>query len=100
RTYLEETRIGTNARDRHRTACKSWNQAVDSTPEWPRQRVSIPSYVRKYAVDWQEFPSSLKRELDAYCDNLAGTNVFEERDFPPLSPGSIRTKRTRLQQFA
>ncbi len=58
-------------RDAHRKGCKVWNIAADTIEGWPQRRVKVPDYRRLYAVPWEQFPASLRADVDSYLDRLA-----------------------------
>jgi integrase len=82
-----------------RTACLQWNRAIVAIPSWPQRKLSVPSYRNTYVLPWSTFPASLKTELDAYLDQLAGKDIFTELDFRPLKPGSVKTRASQLREF-
>lgn len=83
----------------HRTACILWNKAAAEIPSWPKHPLTVPHYRRDYVKPWSMFPPSLKADVDAYLDRLAGKDIFAELDFRPLKPGSLRTRASQLHQF-
>jgi hypothetical protein len=72
----------------HRSTCMLWNRAVAAVPAWPRRAFSVPDYQKAYVLPWSTFPASLKSELDAYLDRMAGKDILAEIDFRPLRPKS------------
>jgi integrase len=83
----------------HRTACILWNKAATQISSWPKQSVTVPQYRRDYVKPWSTFPPSLKADVEAYLDRLAGKDIFAELDFRPLKPGSVQTRARQLHQF-
>jgi integrase len=88
-----------NPRSIGRTACLQWNRATAAIPSWPQQKLLVPNYRNTYVLPWSTFPASLKTELDAYLDRLAGKDIFAELDFRPLKPGSLKTRASQLREF-
>ena len=72
---LRKDALDTAPNGAHRDIAVLWNQAVVSIPSWPRQLLSVPDFRKRYILPWSEFPESLKAELDAYLDRLAGKVV-------------------------
>lgn len=97
--FLEATRLSKRFRSVHRTACLSWNRAVETVSGWPKQKVSVPNNKTDYIVPWETFPDSLRTDLEAYLNHLSGTNLLMRRAFKPLKPGSIRTRRRQMHEF-
>jgi integrase len=98
-TLLEQAVIR-EPREVHRVTCLCWNEAVATIPTWPKRSVTVPSYVRSYSLPWETFPSSLKREVDAYIERLSGRDLLAELDFRPLKPSSLKSREYQLGQFA
>lgn len=97
--YLDQTRLSRDPRETHRMACKLWNEAGVKVCMWPKTKIAVPSYRNSYVVPWTTFPVSLKMEVDAYLDHLAGKDRFAKRDFKPLRPSSVSTKSWHLHEF-
>jgi len=45
--YLKATLMERSPRDLHRLACKTWNKATESVPEWPQRSVNVPDYTNR-----------------------------------------------------
>ena len=76
-----------------------WNRLAASEKNWPKQLVTIPDNRRTFALPWTAFPPSLKADIDAYIDRLAGRDILAELDFRPLRPASMRTRRHEIQAY-
>jgi len=99
--FLEDLETGMVKKPRRirRTACLQWNCAAAAIPSWPQQKLLVPDYRNTYVLPWSVFPASLKTELDAYLDRLAGKDILAELDFRPLKPGSVKTRASQLREF-
>jgi integrase len=99
--FQEELAAGMINRPRsiRRTACKVWNSAATTVASWPKQRLSVPDNRKTYVLPWPAFPASLKVDLDAYLDRLAGKDILAELDFRPLKAGSVKTRACQLREF-
>jgi hypothetical protein len=73
-------------------SCLYWNEAVAAIPAWPRHRVTVPNYTQIYSLPWDAFPSSLKRDVDAYIEHLTGSDLLADLDFRPLRPSSLKSR--------
>lgn len=98
RACLELTELARRPKDMHRALCVAWNQAVDKVEGWPQNRVTVPSYDQSYALPWESFPESLRRDVDAYLDYLAGKDPLNG---PPnkFRPASLRNVRSSLHEY-
>ena len=86
-------------RDVQRKAAVVWNRFAGSDPNWPTQQLTVPDYRRTFALPWAAFPSTLKSDIDAYLDHLAGRDILAEIDFRPLRPASIRTRTYEIRAY-
>ncbi len=87
-------------REVHRSTCLLWNHAAETLAPWPKQRLTVPSHIRTYALPWTAFPETFWADVQSYLDRLAGKDLLAELDFRPLRPASIRTRELQLRQFA
>jgi len=94
-----ETAMVKGPRSISRAACVQWNRAIATIPSWPRQPLVVPDYRNTYVLPWPTFPASLKAELDAYLDRLAGKDILADLGFRPLKPGSVKTRANQLREF-
>ena len=82
-----------------RAACRVWNSAAAKIASWPKQQLTVPDRRRTYILPWSAFPASLKADLDAYMDRLAGKDILADLGFRPLKPGSIKTRTRQLHEY-
>lgn len=93
---MENNQVLRNARKVHRRAAQIWNELANSTPGWPNQTVTVPTYSKTYALPWESFPPSLKADVEAHLAVLSGADPLADLDVKPLKPSSIRTRRHQL----
>jgi hypothetical protein len=81
-----------------RTACLVWNAGG-----YCRRLAQAGAHGSRspetYSLPWSTFPASLKVDVDAYLDRLAGKDILTEPDLKTLKPGSVETRRNQLHQF-
>ena len=99
RDLLQDNRVS-RPKQIHRAACLAWNDCVDAVPGWPGQKVMVPNNRRDYSLDWCAFPESLRIEVDAYIEHLAGNDLLAETATHPASPVTINFRRIQLRQLA
>jgi integrase len=83
----------------HRDTAVQWNRAAATLPCWPQQRLSVADNRPTYALPWDTFPASLKRDVDAWLDWLGSTDLSIDRDFRPLRPASIKTRTRQMHEY-
>lgn len=98
-TDLSEGGLIAKPQSLHRTVSRFWNAAADAIPDWPQQRVTLPDYRNTYALPWDRFPVSLKAEIDAWLDRLAGKDILADLDFRPLRPASLRSRSRLIHEY-
>jgi integrase len=96
---LQNAGIVNKPRKVHRTTCRLWNEAAALVPLWPKTQVVVPNYRRIYARPWSTFPASLKADVDAWIDRLAGKDILAELDFNPLKPNSLKSRARLIHEF-
>jgi integrase len=96
---LENASLCESPRKTQRKAIVIWTKLARTLSGWPQQRLTIPSYSRTYRLAWDRFPQTLKADLDAYLDHLAGRDILEEIAFKPLCRASITTVRNELSVY-
>ena len=93
---LEQRSLVTEPARATRDAARFWNAAVDAHPDWPQRRLAVPDNRPYYALPWEAYPETLRRDVDAWCAWLGGDDPFVERDFNPLQPTSVATRLRQL----
>jgi integrase len=90
----------TRPKQMHRTTCITWNQAVDTIPDWPQRTLEVPERRRIYAVPLSTFPASFGADLDAFLANCAGEDLLDDDAAHPASPATIGSRRKQLLAIA
>ncbi|WP_048863477.1 hypothetical protein, partial [Acidisphaera rubrifaciens] len=76
-----------------RDTAVAWNRCAATCPDWPQRRLAIPDNRGSYSVPWSTFLPSLKADVDAWLDRLAGRDPMAELEFRPLKPASVASRR-------
>ena len=85
----------------HRRIAKTWNACAIAHASWPQRLLTIPPTVDRGVIDWNDFPLSLRAEIDTWLD---GMKVL--RRFPggtrrrPAKATTIRTRHSELKAYA
>ncbi|RKK04688.1 hypothetical protein EBE87_23045 [Pseudoroseomonas wenyumeiae] len=101
-TYLQDLEAQSLDQDPKRmqrdTAVK-WNKAAERLPDWPQQRLAVADNRNTYALPWERFPASLRDDVQAWLDWLGGADPLAERDFRPLRPTSVASRKRQLHEY-
>lgn len=96
---LTENSVVRNAHKLHRRTGQIWNKLVQARRGFPTTLLTLPSYDRTYFVGWERFPASLKAEVDAHLDYLAGKDLLSVLEVRPLKPRSVAARRHQLGAY-
>ena len=89
--YLRDEVMLDDAAGIVRATARAWNLAADTAAEWPANRLAVPASRREsYWVKPDEWPESLRRELEALLEALGSPNPFLEGMSEPLAPSTVR----------
>ena len=100
--YLTDLRDGSLVAgpDRiRRDTAVAWNRGAAACPGWPQRRLAVPDNRGVYAIPWSKFPSSLKDDVEAWLERLAGRDPMAELEFRPLKPASVASRRKQIHLF-
>ena len=92
--FLEHLRTDTLKRKpekTHQNASKLWNEGVSSYQEWPCQIVELPSYRKTISFAWDEFPTSLRDDVDAYVRYMGKDHPTEAHCVGVPRKGNVPT---------
>ncbi len=84
-----------------RLLARAWNANIGSIPDWPNRRVVEPPVKSAVEVEWAEFPSGLRRDVDKYLRGLTQIRKTQTgRHIKPLRPATIHGRRAELHAAA
>jgi integrase len=84
----------------YRRTTKSWNHAAERIPGWPQQRLTVPSRKEFFAYHWEEFPASLKEDVEAYFVRALGLTLDDDHFTRAQRPSTVVTRRRQLLVLA
>jgi integrase len=84
----------------YRTTCMLWNEASRTIQGWPQLEVQVPSEKLQYSFEWDQFPSSLLEDLEAYIQHLGNEDPFADDYLAPLRPATVANRRKQIRQIA
>jgi integrase len=84
----------------YRGAAKSWNNAVEDIPGWPKQRLTAPSRARIFSLPWSAFPASFAKDLEAYLRRAEGLDLTDDHFTRAQRPATLKTRRAQLRLLA
>lgn len=81
-----------------RQLVRHWNSCVNDIEGWPRCQLTEPDYAARHAgPSWDDLPSGLRADIDAYCACLAKPRKDTRgRRWKPCKPSTIETRRREL----
>src|SRR5262245_1132109 len=84
-----------------RLLARAWNANIGGIPDWPKRRLTEPPVKPAVAVEWEEFPSGLRREVEKYLKGLTQIRKSQTgRHIKPLRESTIKGRRAELQAAA
>ena len=86
---------------RQQSICRLWNKCAElyQSQGWPQIKVTVPCYeTRRYALDDEQFPPILMRELDAYLTSRSGTDPFDTHG-KVFRPTSIKAVKAHFRRY-
>jgi hypothetical protein len=89
-----------NPREIHRGAIKSWNNAAERIPTWPKQRLNFMPRRQFFSLPWNEFPPSFEANVEAYLRRAAGLDLNDDHFMRAQRPRTLQTRRAQLRLFA
>jgi integrase len=100
RYRAETTALATDIKAR-RAIARAWNACAAEIEGWPQQRVLEPPLRVKAWPQWQDFPTGLRNELDAYLTSLTKPRRSSTgKRLRRCKPLTIKTRRVELVGFA
>jgi integrase len=96
RYRAETTALASNNSYRRLTA-RAWNACIGAIDDWPLQRLTEPPIKAKAGPAWEDFPESLRTEIDGYFTGLTKPHrSLSGRRIRPCRATTIRTRRAEL----
>lgn len=80
--------------------CRAWNQAAATLPDWPKQRLTVPSQPRRYGFSWSVYPESLRSDVERYLAQSLAPDPLDPDAPPSVRPATIVSRRQMLRQLA
>jgi integrase len=79
---------------------RGWKAAQAAVEKWPRLAVDIPDRRRIWTLPWTAFPPSLRDDVEAWLQRLAGCDLLEEVPFRPARPSTVAHRERQIRSFA
>jgi integrase len=87
--------------DSLRAATYGWNRAAERLPDWPRQRLAVPSRDTRFALPPEAFPAAFAEDLQRYLRGLTHPDPLDAAArIAPLRPATVRHRRAQVLRFA
>jgi hypothetical protein len=79
---------------------RAWRRAEITIAGWPQIGIAIPDRRRYWVHRWDRFPEALRRDCQAWCDRLAGSDLLEDAPFRPVRPATVAHREWQIRSFA
>ena len=79
---------------------RSWERMRNTCPAWPPIMLDLPANPKVFRLPWESFPPTLKAEVDALLERLAGKDFSDDGPTRPLRPQTLRLRSHELRAFA
>lgn len=83
-----------------RSTVRRWNVVAEEVGGWPSVIVPLEKDSRKYALPWEDFPASLKADVDAFLSNAADQDVFSDTYAKPVRASTNDNRRNHISELA
>ncbi|SDJ44717.1 hypothetical protein, partial [Lutimaribacter saemankumensis] len=98
---VERNEISKNPEVAYRDAIMGWNRAGDRLPEWPRQRLDLPSRSKRVMLPETEYAADFIKDVDRYLEmRLRPDPLATGKSLRPIAASSAATYRFMLLRFA
>jgi integrase len=87
----------------YRATVRFWNKAADAVDAWPQTRLPFERHQRFYSHEWDQFPPSFVRDVEAFLRASADGDELDELDdsyVRPVKPATVALRRRQLRQLA
>lgn len=93
--------ISKNPRAAFEGAVMGWNLAIDRLPEWPRQRLDLPSRSKRVMLPETEYAPDFIADVERYLEmRLRPDALATGKSLRPIAASSAATYRFMLLRFA
>jgi integrase len=75
-------------------------RTLKSIPGWPAVEVPVPNGSRRYALRYEDLPSSFRVDAEAYLTHLGNQDPFADDYVASLRPATIEARRNQILQIA
>ncbi len=103
-TWLEMRTHCPKPRDVARRTPLLWNEAAATVDGWPKATLSRISFrAPRKRLAWDDLSESFRRDAEAYLENRADVDVFDDTAAAPrrpLAPSTLRQQREHLRLAA
>ena len=79
---------------------RAWNKHVAHDPSGPFVWLTAPSRSRKYALDWQDLPASLRTDVNAFHEASLHPDPLDPMARRPVKPNTVRNRDFLIRQLA
>lgn len=96
---LEQYGLRSRPWQSYRECCRAWNCAAANVPGWPSTIIVVPDRRNRYSLSWENFPASLKADIDAMLEAAISPDLLSPTSRRPIKPVSARSRLVLLRRF-
>ena len=84
----------------YRETCRIWDRAGQTVEGWPTFRMGVSTKSRTYSRLWEEYPESLKRDVEIFLARGGNDDLLSDDNAPKLRDATITNCRRSLRLFS
>jgi hypothetical protein len=84
----------------YRDACRIWNLAVSTIPEWPQCQIPVPDRRRNFALTLDDFPSPFRVDVESFLGRGADPDVFSDTYYKPVAKLTLHNRKRYILMAA
>jgi len=100
RDALVNRSLSRNAEKLVQNLVRSWNRSIGTVDGWPSNQLTVTHRREVFMLPASTFPDSFQRDLDGWCEPLAGSDLLDEQTYRPLRKVSVKWHRDNLLRCA
>lgn len=100
RGELLDTSLRASPDTSYRQMVRLWKACEHRVPGWPRVEIVLPEDPRRFSLSWEEFPESLRLEVDAFLESRLHPDPLSADPAPKVRPDTNKSREKNLRAFA
>ncbi len=79
---------------------RAWNNNIATSADGSYARLTAPNRSRKYALDWQDLPASLRTDVEAFHKSSLEPDPLAAQSRRPIKPSTVKNRDFMIRQLA